>query len=61
MCEPGDFTSGGHFIVATKLLEDNQVEVRDPNSREKSAVTWDFDQIINQTDYVWAYSMTEQF
>lgn len=58
---PGDFTSGGHFIVVTKLLEDNQVEVRDPNSREKSAVTWDFDQIIGQTDYVWAYSLSEQF
>lgn len=58
---PGDFTSGGHFIVVTKLLEDNQVEVRDPNSRDKSAVTWDFDQIIGQTDYVWAYSLTEQF
>lgn len=58
---PGDFTSGGHFIVVTKLLEDNRVEVRDPNSRDKSAVTWDFDQIINQTDYVWAYSVAEQF
>jgi len=55
---PGDFTSGGHFIVVTKLLEDNQVEVRDPNSRDKSAVTWDFDQIMEQTDYVWAYSVT---
>ena len=58
---PGDFTSGGHFIVVTKLLDNNQVEVRDPNSRNKSAVTWDFDQIIAQTEYVWAYSLAEQF
>ena len=58
---PGDFTSGGHFIVVTRMLEDNQVEVRDPNSRNKSLVTWDYDRIIGQTDYVWAYSVAEQF
>ena len=53
---PGDFTSGGHFIVVTKLLPNNKVEVRDPNSIDKSMMTWDFDRIIGQTDYVWAYS-----
>ena len=58
---PGDFTSGGHFIVVTKLLEDNQVEVRDPNSRDKSLQTWDFDQIIEQTDYVWAYRYAQGY
>lgn len=54
---PGDFTSGGHFIVVTELLEDGQVEVRDPNSREKSAVAWDLERILEQTDYAWAYTV----
>ena len=58
---PGDFTSGGHFIVVTKLLEDNQVEVRDPNSIDKSMMTWDYDRIIGQTDYVWAYSYIDGY
>lgn len=53
---PGDFTSGGHFIVVTKFLEDGTVEVRDPNSRERSAVTWDYDRIMEQTDYVWSFA-----
>ncbi len=53
---PGDFTTGGHFIAVTRLYEDGTVEVRDPNSREKSAVLWDYEQIIAQTQYVWSYT-----
>lgn len=53
---PGDFTSGGHFIVVTELLENNEVVVRDPNSREKSAVTWEYDRVMEQANYVWAYT-----
>ena len=53
---PGVFTSGGHFIVVTELLENNEVVVRDPNSREKSAVTWEYDRVMEQANYVWAYT-----
>ena len=53
---PGDFTSGGHFIVVTQLLDNDEVVVRDPNSREKSAVTWNYDRVMEQANYVWAYT-----
>lgn len=53
---PGDFTTGGHFIVMTAIDEDGQVTVRDPNSVLRSEELWDFDCIMSQTDYMWAYS-----
>ena len=39
-----------------ELLENNEVVVRDPNSREKSAVTWEYDRVMEQANYVWAYT-----
>lgn len=53
---PGDFTSGGHFIVLTEMDEDGQVTVRDPNSVINSLQKWDFDRIMEQTDFVWSYT-----
>ena len=53
---PGDFTTGGHFIVLTSIDDDNMVTVRDPNSILRSEELWDFDRIMGQTDYMWAYS-----
>ena len=53
---PGDFTTGGHFIVLTAIDDDNMVTVRDPNSILRSEELWDFDRIMGQTDYMWAYS-----
>ena len=52
----GDFTSEGHFIVLTGIDADGKITVNDPNSREKSAVTWDADKIIGQTASMWAFS-----
>lgn len=35
-CKPGEFTSGGHFIVLTGLTEDGYVVVNDPAHPDKS-------------------------
>ena len=45
---PGNFTTGGHFIVLTGIDENNQVTINDPGSRDRSNVKWDFDLIINE-------------
>lgn len=55
---PGDFTRGGHFIILTGIDENNQVSVLDPNSPKRSAMLWDFDQVMSQTKYAWGYSYT---
>ena len=53
---PGDFTTGGHFIVVTAIDEDGMCTVRDPNSKLNSEKLWEFDRIVSQTDFAWAYS-----
>jgi hypothetical protein len=53
---PGDFTTGGHFIVLTEIDADGMVTVRDPNSMDRSMRKWDFDRIMEQTDFVWSYT-----
>ena len=58
---PGDFTTGGHFIVLIGIDENDQVTIRDPNSRLLSGQLWDFERIMGQTDFIWAYSANKQF
>lgn len=53
----GDFTTGGHFIVLTGMTYDGQVEIRDPNSAERSQQLWDFERIMEQTTTVWGYAV----
>lgn len=55
---PGDFTSEGHFIVLAGVGEDeDSVLVRDPNSPERSAETWDLDTILSQAANLWVFSI----
>lgn len=54
---PGDFTSGGHFIVLTGIDENDMVTVRDPNSKLRSLETWDFVRVMSQTDHMWSYTI----
>lgn len=54
---PGDFTTGGHFIVVTAIDDDGQCTVRDPNSKLRSAEKWDFARIMSQTDFIWSYGL----
>ena len=53
---PGDFTSTGHFIVLAGIDEHGRLEIRDPNSPERTAKTWDFDTVLRQCRNLWAYS-----
>ncbi len=54
---PGDFTTEGHFIVLTKINEDGTVEIRDPNSKDRSHMSWDPDRILAQCLNLWTYSI----
>ena len=51
---PGDFTTTGHFIVLTGVM-DGYVTVNDPNSPKNSEKLWDIDVIMKQTRDLWAY------
>ena len=50
---PGDFTTSGHFIVMTGY-EDGKIRVNDPNSYERSAKLWSYDDICDQILNLWA-------
>lgn len=52
---PGDFTTTGHFIVLAGLADDGKVEVRDPNSAERSRA-WDLGRVLDQCANLWALS-----
>lgn len=54
----GDFTTSGHFIVLAGVADGgNKVEIRDPNSYERSHQEWDLDRIIPQCRNIWAFSV----
>lgn len=53
---PGDFTTTGHFIVLAGVAESGEVVVRDPNSAERSARTWDLERVLGQCLNLWAFS-----
>ena len=53
---PGDFTTGGHFIVLTGLDANGDIIVNDPYSAERSAKTWDPDNVMVQTKALFAFS-----
>lgn len=52
---PGDFTSGGHFIVSTEWHEEG-FKILDPNSLAQSAKPWTFAQLDPQTKGAWAFA-----
>ncbi|MGN0415407.1 MAG: C39 family peptidase [Agathobacter sp.] len=53
---PGDFTSGGHFIVLAGESEDGRIIVHDPNSRKRSKVLWDYETLEPQIKNLWSFS-----
>lgn len=54
---PGDFTTTGHFIVLAGVADNGTIVVRDPNSEERSARTWDCARILEQCRNLWAFSV----
>ncbi len=54
---PGDFTTDGHFILLAGGDDPDAIEVRDPNSPERSKQRWDLDTIISQARNFWALSV----
>ena len=53
----GDFTTEGHFIVLAGLNADGAVEIRDPNSEDRTNMSWDLGCVISQCDNIWAFSV----
>jgi len=52
----GVFTTSGHFILFTGVDKDGKFIVNDPNSCQKSARTWDYDEFYDQVLNLWALS-----
>ena len=44
----GTLTNNGHFILITKLLEDGNVRIADPNSYENSRKEWELDLLLSE-------------
>ncbi len=53
---PGDFTSSGHFIVLC-ALQDGKIEIRDPNSKKRSAQLWEYERLATQISNLWVCSL----
>ena len=52
---PGDFTTSGHYIVLT-AVQDGKFVVNDPNSPNRSARLWSYEEISGQIRNIWAIS-----
>ena len=50
---PGDFTTGGHFLVLTGVDEKGEIHLNDPNSPEKSAQSWKLEELMPQIKNLW--------
>ena len=52
---PGDFTTGGHFVVVYGYTEDGFL-LNDPNCVARSRQTWSYSQIGGQIKHIWIFS-----
>lgn len=53
---PGDFTTGGHYIVACGITDANRLIINDPYSTTRSEQLWEIGQVLNQANNVWVFS-----
>lgn len=56
---PGDFTTGGHFIILTGYIEGEGFQVNDPNSKERSNRIWTYETLKSQIKNMWYYTLIE--
>ena len=63
----GSLTENGHFILITKLLDNGNVHIADPNSYENSTTEWNLEQLLSELkdsrDHgapLWAVSLPAQ-
>ena len=54
---PGDFTTTGHFILLAGLEEEG-LQVNDPNSPQNSDRLWTYDELEPQIRNLWAFSLS---
>lgn len=52
---PGDFTTGGHYIVLTDYVN-GKIKINDPNSNANSEKLWDYSKIEKQIENLWSCS-----
>ncbi len=52
---PGDFTTTGHFIVIYGR-RDGKLLIHDPNSKIRSEMEWEYEDIYGQIKNLWKYS-----
>lgn len=53
---PGDFTTTGHFIVITKIVDDKFC-INDPNNKENSQQKWTYERLAPQIKAMWSYTL----
>lgn len=53
---PGNFTQNGHFIVITGY-NNGEVTVHDPFNEENTKKTWNYGDIEDQINAIWAYAL----
>lgn len=53
---PGDFTTTGHFIVVTGVVN-GQFKINDPNSIERSSQLWDYNRLSWQINNLWGFKI----
>lgn len=44
----GALTNNGHFILITRILDNGNVQIADPNSYENSSKEWNLDQLLSE-------------
>lgn len=52
----GDFTTSGHYLVIVGK-QNNQLIIRDPNSRANTAKLWDENRVLSQSKLMWSYNL----
>lgn len=55
---PGDFTTAGHYIVLTEVV-DGLFRVNDPNSYANSSRLWSYEELEGQIRNIWAIGVPE--